>query len=378
MEPNTPRRSFPAKPSPTRTPEHEDREARGSPPLEVERTADSVQVPAQLLTQLLSSIDHLRTTVERLEKTNASLQTSFAQLEKKIVLTQKPARTQINNRQFHCFRKLPTELRYMIWKFAFRAPQTHTVVHDGISKSKLNDVMQACKEASKVGKGMQLDYHRYFSDGGSPPQYMNIELDTIWLQDLASLPDDMEFYCGRCGGKELVFGCDDLNMVCPHRLRLKRIVIHEEDWQTPHCPPPPDLIQDKCAMVLRQVSPRELYIVVLDTSAADRGLYKFDEPEQDPWKALPMFFLHTAGNPSKPEYRKKSMNHSWSAVSKWTKSSFEKLKDTHMKDIMDDMLLDGFTVEEIKNDKGWHGYQAWSLWKPPAVVKHVQVFAVEE
>lgn len=105
------------------------------------------------------------------------------------------------------FADLPTEVRLLIWGFAFAEPQIHTVSSYNRrvrSRSRLNAVMQTCKESRDEGKRLKLPYFRVFNpeiSGGCNPEIINYMTrnDIIWLKDgFTHEFNNIRFYCPEC------------------------------------------------------------------------------------------------------------------------------------------------------------------------------------
>lgn len=77
----------------------------------------------------------------------------------------------------------------MIWHLACLAPQTILINDLGASRSKINSIVNTCREAREVASGLQLDYYRVseclVEEGadrkpGKVKNYVNLHVDTIW------------------------------------------------------------------------------------------------------------------------------------------------------------------------------------------------------
>ncbi|KUJ23295.1 uncharacterized protein LY89DRAFT_777073 [Mollisia scopiformis] len=148
-----------------------------------------VQIPSNILTQLVTSVNKLKADVSTLRHENSSLVNQVQDL-----------RDELRGVTHSPFSKLPREIRRLIWKFAMMAPQVHIIGSPSHKQSRVNIVMQACKEAREEGLRLKLPYYRYTC--GAPrgvltslEYYVNWDVDTFWVPDI-QLP--VEIVCSRC------------------------------------------------------------------------------------------------------------------------------------------------------------------------------------
>lgn len=149
---------------------------------------EMVQVPASLLQSLLDSVEGLRLEVSKLRVQTKSLEDSAG--------------------GFLRFPQLPSEIRQMIWRMALTAPQIHTLGKGYCSKSKVNDVMQACVEARDECLKLKLPFFKATKlpspekawAMSCPKNYVNWEVDTLWTPDGDAFLRDSgtDLYCSCC------------------------------------------------------------------------------------------------------------------------------------------------------------------------------------
>jgi len=87
----------------------------------------------------------------------------------------------------------------LIWKLALVAPQIHITRKKVVSRSKINAVMQACREARNLGLELELSYFRVraiASNDVSPlgKNYLNYDIDVIWVPD-DDFPGNIDIFC---------------------------------------------------------------------------------------------------------------------------------------------------------------------------------------
>lgn len=82
---------------------------------------------------------------------------------------------------FPLFRRLPIELRTMIWQCALTStPQIHILGDTLVSRSYINGVAESCKEAWDLFKQLRLDYLLVETYSGLlRKNYINFDLDTF-------------------------------------------------------------------------------------------------------------------------------------------------------------------------------------------------------
>jgi len=181
-----------------------------------------VQVPVDVLRSLTTSVENLQKDVRQLQNDNSSLRSEMALLK---------ASLDSGNLCFHLFPKLPIEIRNIIWKMALTVPQLHIMNNDFPSRSKVNVVMQACRETRSQAISLKLPYLISFSPPATPKYYLNLEIDTIWLADIDHWPGnwDIHFLEENCKHPRALL--DGFTKTHPHR--LKRLAISYNQWADP-------------------------------------------------------------------------------------------------------------------------------------------------
>lgn len=84
-----------------------------------------VQVPADVLTTLMASVEQLKHAVEQVQRDNASMARELRMLRER----------ENSGSSFSRFPTLQAEVREIIWINALMAPQIHHMGDDGISRS---------------------------------------------------------------------------------------------------------------------------------------------------------------------------------------------------------------------------------------------------
>ncbi|KAE9364767.1 hypothetical protein N431DRAFT_497197 [Stipitochalara longipes BDJ] len=131
-----------------------------------------IQGQSRFPTPLASSGDKLRIENEQLHSENAALLARLNHLQDHVSA-------------FWRFPQLPFEVREMIWNEALTTPQIHLMDYKKISFSRINLIMQSCREARQLGLLFQFPYYHLNIneklDDSSPKYYINLDIDTIWL-----------------------------------------------------------------------------------------------------------------------------------------------------------------------------------------------------
>jgi len=125
---------------------------------------DSIQ--AELLSTLLTSVNELRSDVSKLRNDNATLLNKVQHLQKNNALLSNQVRflQEQSGGKFSLFGRLPVEIRGMIWTIALTAPQIHFWSEKVISRSRVNEIMLACREARDTCLRLKLPYYVVVKD----------------------------------------------------------------------------------------------------------------------------------------------------------------------------------------------------------------------
>jgi hypothetical protein len=216
--------------------------AVASPKLTPQSTSSTqqslVQVPADLLQNLTAKVAQLERCQEILI---AAFEDELAQLQ-----------TSAGD-SFSRFSKVPKELQDMIWDFALKAPQIHIMRGEDISRSKVNDVMQACSGARTRGLMLKMPYYQvgkarnphhmmspYEFLPAAPRFYMNFDVDTLWVgQHGRFLPNCVRYVCNFCEHEigyqsvhQFSFPSPSTDVpACQHKIILKRLAFHYDMWK---------------------------------------------------------------------------------------------------------------------------------------------------
>jgi hypothetical protein len=128
----------------------------------------------------------------------------------------------------------------MIWKLALVAPQIHIMGEKVISRSKINAVIQACREARNLGLALELSYFRVraiASNDASPlgKNYLNYDVDVIWVPD-GDFPGNIDIFYSPCERLIIELGIslirDTWNRPdCKDEHRLGGLAISYTNWK---------------------------------------------------------------------------------------------------------------------------------------------------
>jgi hypothetical protein len=263
---------------------------RGKTTLSTSNQQNLIQVPSELLTSLLTSVEGLHRDVSCLRQDNESLAYQVRHLQR------------CWGSKFPNFPKLPAEIRAMIWNLALVAPQIHIMGEKAVSRSKINSVMQACREARNLGLALELSYFQVraiASNDASPfgRYYLNYDADIIWVPD-GDFPGNIDIFCSSCERLLIEMGVSLIRdprkrPACKDEHRLGGLAISytnwieavpregegEEGWWRPG--------SMEAAWLYGNV--REVLIVVNGEEAAasrHRDIV-FAEPSFEPWRILP-------------------------------------------------------------------------------------------
>jgi hypothetical protein len=126
----------------------------------------------------------------------------------------------------------------MIWKLALVAPQIHIMGEKAFSRSKINAVMESCREARNLGLTLGLSYFRVGGNKKARPiakNYLNYDADIIWTTDDEGLPY-IDVFCSSC---ESLLIEEGLSLItekrdwpdCKHEHRLGGLAISYKNWK---------------------------------------------------------------------------------------------------------------------------------------------------
>ncbi|CZR62421.1 uncharacterized protein PAC_12318 [Phialocephala subalpina] len=204
---------------------------------------------------------------------------------------------------------------------------------DKLSRSKLNHVMEVYKEAREVGMRMQLDYHTNVED--ARPQYMNMDIDTIWIRDDDELHASVEFSYGLYNRQ--VFEEYDLDIGC------YIICVSNGSPYTLGC--------EEIQFRMLQVSCSHL------KNLADLDSCKIEVPTKDPWRMVPGIFeqIHRGGGEMRNLY------FHWDAACDFLEAKFYHMKQTRLTYTKSEKLREGMSIAEIEHDDSYYIYPAYIL-----------------
>jgi hypothetical protein len=186
----------------------------------------------------------------------------------------------------------------MIWKLALVAPQIHIMGEKAASRSKINAVMESCREARNLGLALELSYFQVGGNkraGSLVKNYLNYDVDIIWVPD-GDL-GDTDIFCSSCkhllvdGGISQLLEPDRPD--CKHEHRLGGLAINYENWTeaTPREGEGEEGWWRPGSMEEAWLygSVREVLIVVNgeETAANRHRDIVFTEPSIEPWRIIP-------------------------------------------------------------------------------------------
>jgi 2EXR family len=269
------------------------------------------------LKSLIASIEGLREDVAQLRDDNANLTSEVQRLQGN------------SGAKFRLFPKLPIEVRRMIWDFALTTPQIHIMWDSLISQSKINHVMQSCKEARDEGLRLHMSYFQLQPPGqeleDAPKNYINLGIDTIWIED-GLLPENMDIFCGACSGTwNYGSGC-----YCKVFPKLRRLAMHQSVWDDPFTRS--DGVEDVGTTdILRITETQELVIVVGDVSPMNDRDVVLVKPTSLPWEVLTKLGLSPDFEPSRRR-RTPTIAESWDMAEGRLEGILKEFKDRRTKE----------------------------------------------
>lgn len=113
---------------------------------------------------------------------------------------------------------MKTNTDLLEWTLAFRTPQLHIFGEKKATRSSINAIWQACQEAREIGNSILVANYRIWKPCDwerGPPQYINPDMDTVWLDRSNWVPDHSAFY------------------PVEHNVSLKRLVLDLDFWEDP-------------------------------------------------------------------------------------------------------------------------------------------------
>lgn len=288
-----------------------------------------IQVPSDILTSLLTSVEGLHRDVSRLKQDNESLADQVRHLQRRW------------GSKFPRFPNLPAEIRTMIWKLALVAPQIHILGEKDASRSKINAVMESCREARNLGLSLELSYFQASGNKKARPlakNYLNYDADIIWIPD-GDWPGDIDIFCSSCEGLLVERGLsriiEEHNWAdWKHEHRLGALAISYENWNeaTPREGEGEDgwWRPGSIETVWLYGNVREVLIVVNgEEVAANRHRdIIFAEPSMESWRIIPGQSEANPDNRTKISWETMSKNQV--AKMKLVKEAREKLRKNEM------------------------------------------------
>jgi len=251
----------------------------------------------------------------------------------------------------------------MIWQFACLAPQTIIISCDGASRSKINSVVESCREARDVAAGLQLDYYLASTDhdnhdfeglinAGLVKNYINLHVDTVWLtreEESIILPENIVWICGKCRN-EMTGDCNSNNCVSygyfgPNK--IQRLAINYSTWLDPS----PMFIMGTMELLMRYQVQEALLVV---------GDFKSFEGERDTTfvtpPQIPLLTAHSLSGTQKDSPSAFAIT--WQDLEDNTSQYMQDYKDnraTARQSAVDCKFLDSFLHPEADICRSWRG-----------------------
>lgn len=255
----------------------------------------------------------------------------------------------------------------MIWKHAIRTPRMHMFDEDGTSCSQINFVMQACREALGIGQKLQIPYYKIsdqWSHHISPAYYVNVDIDTIWLDKTMFLPIFIEFYDRPSSMKDdMWFNWDGSK--CPPKMRLNRLAMDCYKWEAPAVSE--EGIENVGATdVLRMFnSPRELYIVIARPRiVSNTSRVIFVEPSITPRQCSDLVELRSSLYPTENTSIVPDYTYTWDMAARRLEKILTQFKEKRAKDRKREVEENGHTPDEIDH---WDDFMDISNLEIPKV-----------
>ncbi|KAE8440820.1 hypothetical protein EG329_006552 [Mollisiaceae sp. DMI_Dod_QoI] len=259
---------------------------------------DMMRISSTVLDTLVASIKKLEDGISKLQADTIELRATNVSLSKQVEYL----RCNVRVSNFSKFKDLPTEIRLMVWRTALSVPQIHIMTDRLISRSKVNLLMQVCREARDEGLKLKLPFYHV-----GPPSfvhrgirnYMNYDKDIIWVAHGNTVrPEFIMFYCSQClpwpwpdsfawqprWPKQVPRYCD-LRGHNTHR--VGGIAINYDEWKDPP-------LDEDGEWHFRTINPwwcygrvRSLFIVVNHEEAIQDRDIVFVKPALSPYETLP-------------------------------------------------------------------------------------------
>jgi hypothetical protein len=267
-------------------------------------------IQANLLSSPLTSINDLRSDVSKLRNDNSMLvnEVQHLQTNNAILSNQVRCLQELSGAKFSRFGRLPAEIRAMIWTIALTAPQIHFWSEKAISRSRVNEVMLACREARDTCLRLQLPY--YIVRSGCYPRrrlpngvknYLNYDSDVIWNpDDHIFFPEHVGNFCSRCPpypeGNYLSGKSRDIPHGCLHVYRLGEMAINYSQWKGPSVDEDGRWSPGSMEKLWYYENVRELYIVINEDDKPQSRDIVFVKAKGMPLNRLPDVSLGDPGS----------------------------------------------------------------------------------
>lgn len=157
---------------------------------------------------------------------------------------------------------------------------------DRCEGSKINNIMESCKEAS--AEGQQISFNSYYVIDNGLPQYLDLDTDSLWTRGPSCELEHPTFFCGSCQCTAFEGSrADGFDTECHHVWRLNRVAIGGTDDTVELNSVDQHAIDSRSGSVAKHSNARELLIVVGHVMSPNDS----DFPMQEPWRLVPNFFV---------------------------------------------------------------------------------------
>ncbi|KUJ23304.1 uncharacterized protein LY89DRAFT_777079 [Mollisia scopiformis] len=138
------------------------------------------------------------TSIAQLQNEIATLRATNSSLSRQIQILQNSPSCP----RFLKFKELPFDIRHIIWHIALTLPHVHIIKGRLFSRSRVNIIMQTCREAREAVLRFRFPYFQVGVPGQEVHEtksYMNISQDVVWVPGATIFSWwSIDFYCSSC------------------------------------------------------------------------------------------------------------------------------------------------------------------------------------